>query len=690
VVRVLGRAVLLPAWTGSVPAFALGTALLASLALRLSRRRLGSSPEALADNTWAVLGLIPSTLAACALAAAWLLRAPLDGAALRVGLSMGAAALVWGHLRLVDPGRRLSVGRTTRDAVAGILTLGLTALAVVVARPLWPSGPLPLGAAVVGTLLLALALHRALRIATRALLAPQAGRLLQALAAGHVRLAETRSLPDLGRIALGAAREASADPTAEPVLHVFDPELELRIDAAGQPHLAPLPIHPQILARLREQPGEIILRAPLEAQLVRKPVMRPLAEAVIALDALCIVPLTLAGELEGALVVPRGRRRAALNLEELEALHRFANHVAGYLSVLAASERAQARVGELLAGRNEAHRALGVAREELERLGAEARALRAGGSLERVEAETLAYSDAMRAFWSRLRAASAVEVPVWLAAERGIPVLGLSRELHVRGSRADAPWVVAACGQVRREDAELALFGDGTAAHPGWLRMAAAGVLVLQDLPALPQEVQARLVEAVRSGRAQPLGDGAPYAVRARVVATARRSISELLAGEGLLPELGELFPVVLPVPPLRERAGDLPSLTLIELDRASRVLGRATVGIAPDAQARLDAHDWPGNHEELAAVVEQAVARADGPRVTLADLPSLGGASGHEGDAHPLEGSFESVEGRVLARALERAGGNKSEAARLLGLKRTTFLDKLRRHGLDPGARLH
>jgi DNA-binding NtrC family response regulator len=214
--------------------------------------------------------------------------------------------------------------------------------------------------------------------------------------------------------------------------------------------------------------------------------------------------------------------------------------------------------------------------------------------------------------------------------------------------------------------------------------------LALQDLPALPREVQARLAEALRSGRAQPEGEVEAFEVRARVVATARRSISELLAGDGLLPELGELFPVVLPVPPLRERKGDLPSLTLVELDRASRVLGRAAVGIAPDAQARLEGHQWPGNHDELAAVIERAAARAEGPRVTRADLPALGGGAGPEDGEHPLEGSFESVEGRVLARALQRAGGNKSEAARLLGLKRTTFLDKLKRHGLDPGARLH
>ncbi|MDH5676665.1 MAG: sigma-54-dependent Fis family transcriptional regulator, partial [Myxococcales bacterium] len=131
-------------------------------------------------------------------------------------------------------------------------------------------------------------------------------------------------------------------------------------------------------------------------------------------------------------------------------------------------------------------------------------------------------------------------------------------------------------------------------------------------------------------------------------------------------------------------RAEDLPSLLLLALDRASRVLGRPTIGIEPAARERLLRYDWPGNEEELQAVVERAVGRAQGPRVTLAELPELAAARGAGDGPHALDGTYEAVERRVLARALERASGNKSEAARLLGLKRTTFLTKLARHGIE------
>ncbi|MFW6086462.1 MAG: helix-turn-helix domain-containing protein, partial [Myxococcota bacterium] len=93
---------------------------------------------------------------------------------------------------------------------------------------------------------------------------------------------------------------------------------------------------------------------------------------------------------------------------------------------------------------------------------------------------------------------------------------------------------------------------------------------------------------------------------------------------------------------------------------------------------------DWPGNLRELQHVIDRAVAQAEGPQVRREDLPPLTPTSS-AGD--PLAGTYATIEERILRRAMERAEGNKSQAARMLGLKRTTFLDKLRRHHLDePG----
>ena len=101
----------------------------------------------------------------------------------------------------------------------------------------------------------------------------------------------------------------------------------------------------------------------------------------------------------------------------------------------------------------------------------------------------------------------------------------------------------------------------------------------------------------------------------------------------------------------------------------------------------RLLAHDWPGNLDELHAVVELAFTRCTARASQSPIAVARSAASGRARGRSPLDGTLERIERRVLARALERADGNKSEAARLLGLARTTFIDKLRRHGLDESA---
>ena len=95
--------------------------------------------------------------------------------------------------------------------------------------------------------------------------------------------------------------------------------------------------------------------------------------------------------------------------------------------------------------------------------------------------------------------------------------------------------------------------------------------------------------------------------------------------------------------------------------------------------------HDWPGDVAELELVIELAVASARGKTIAMSDLPPLAWPASDDGES--LDGTYVEVERRLLERALQRSGGNKSEAARRLGLKRTTFLDKLRRYGLEQRA---
>ena len=165
--------------------------------------------------------------------------------------------------------------------------------------------------------------------------------------------------------------------------------------------------------------------------------------------------------------------------------------------------------------------------------------------------------------------------------------------------------------------------------------------------------------------------------------ADARSADTEHEPLAGVEPELSSFFGEhTLLVPSLRERREDVPSLVLVAVDRACRVLARDPVGIDQAAMSALVDHEWPGDVAELELVIQLAVSRARGRTIGLSDLPPLAWAPAPLEEA--LDGTYLEVERRLLEQALRAANGNKSEAARRLGLKRTTFLDKLRRHGLE------
>ena len=262
----------------------------------------------------------------------------------------------------------------------------------------------------------------------------------------------------------------------------------------------------------------------------------------------------------------------------------------------------------------------------------------------------------------------------------------VSRFIHDRGPRWEAPFVVADCSAAPPDQVASLLFGSPSDGHTGWFQSATGGTLLLRDLPALSKENQARLARALAEQDAQQRPGETAGSLRPRIIATSRAPLTELeLRGALDLDLAKHLSSPGLTIPPLRDRREDVPSLALLAIDRACRVLAREPVGIAADAMAALVEHDWPGDVAELELIIELAVAQASGTTVALRDLPPLAWPGADE--EQPLTGTYTEVERRLLERALLRSGGNKSEAARMLGLKRTTFLDKLRRHGLEQRA---
>ena len=676
-----GSLVLLPsAWELAAPAFGV-TMLVGALALRLARRRLGSTPEALAAGGWAQLGVIFALGAALLMGGAIFAGAFSSASApARALIGLGVAALVAGHVAMIGARRQVHAGRNARRLLAAGVAVASVGWLAAAASDHVPHDPLSSAAFVAFAVVLAALVFSAARVVTRRLFAPFGARLLDGASEALAGAVGATTLDELGAVVLPPLRRASKDIEADPFLYIFDPPREVRVDAAGVARVEERELSLALRERMAEKPGEIVVAAPIAEQVVRRADLRPLADALGRLDALCVVPLAVDRELEGALVVPRGRRRGALTLEEIDRLERLGRHLASQVAMLAAHERSRGRIRDAVVARDRLAEELDASTEELSRLRADASILKAGGAAERFREPAIAYSPAMRKLTRRVEEVGPIDAPVLLIGEVGSALDRIGHLIHAAGGRRDGPFVVADCAAVRPERSEAALFGESEGSRPGWLRLADGGTCLLLDVPALSPQAQAKLAEAIATRRGS-LADGAgAYPIDARVIVTSRVDLATLV-GSGLFePELHKrLAPLVIDVPALRDRREDLPSLVLLALDRACRTAGRPVIGVDPSAMEILRAHDWPGNLRELTSVIERAVASARDTNVGVGDLPPLAPTV----EAEPLDGTYAEIEVRALEHALQRAGGNKSEAARLLGLKRTTFVDKLKRYDI-------
>ncbi len=686
--------VLLPARWADAPDHLLLASILLALGVRLSRRSLGSGPEALARNAWPIFGLSLALLATVVDRVIWATSLSVSATLARGLPVITALALVVSHVFLVDERRGLRAGRTIRRALTWTSTLAAVGAMGSLAT-LWLDAPaleLALGAMLLfaaGTLC-----QQVLARVVERTFAPFSGRLLGAATEARARLGPVKSVIDLGRALLPPLRDASGSDDAMPLLYTIDPALEVRVDRAGEAHLSARALPEALRDRLLERPGEALVKKALDGLVVRRPHLRGVVEALGALDALVVVPLSIDGELEGAIVVPKGRRRSAPTLEELRALERVADRSAGIVALLSSERRAQGRAGATDQRTHDLMDRIEVLEEERDRLRAEARSWKAGRPAHRMSGTTVAYSAPMRSLMERVVDVAALDAPVLLRAEGGAGVDQIAHAIHERSGRKDGPLVVADCTSVREERAAAALFGEGGVGsppefRPGWLSLARGGSLLLADVVALPLSVQHDLAESLAEREVRPLGGAGAEPIDVRVIATTRTDLAALVADGLFDPELARwLEPLTLEVPPLRDRPEDVSSLTLLALDRACRLLGRAPMGIDDEALDLLRAYDFPGNVRELTWVVTRAVGVAAGPTVEARDLPPLGAPEHDAAEGHPLDGTWSDLEKRILLRALDAADGNKSEAARALGLKRTTFLDKLRRHDLAPPAK--
>jgi two-component system, NtrC family, response regulator PilR len=312
-------------------------------------------------------------------------------------------------------------------------------------------------------------------------------------------------------------------------------------------------------------------------------------------------------------------------------------------------------------------------------------------------------SQPMRHLFQLLETVAATASTVLVTGETGTGKELAARALHHNSPRRANRFVALNCSAIPETLLEAELFGHVRGAftgavgnRQGRLEQAHRGTLFLDEVGTMSPALQAKLLRVLQEREFERVGDSHTVKIDVRVIAATHSDLMKMVA-EGTFREdlFYRLNVIPIRMPSLRERREDIPLLVQHFLDRLSAEAGRPPVTVSQDVMRRLMAHPWPGNVRQLENAVERALAFSKGrAQIEVADLsPEIQNMPAPEvvtDAAFPDEGLdlaryVEAVELSLIRRSLERTQGNKRQAARLLNLKRTTLIEKLKR--LDPAA---
>ncbi len=339
--------------------------------------------------------------------------------------------------------------------------------------------------------------------------------------------------------------------------------------------------------------------------------------------------------------------------------------------------------------------------EERERLKAENVRLR--DRVRRLERQ-YAFGEIVTGSGSMFRVMNLVETladhktTVLITGESGTGKELVARAIHTGGVRSSEPMVSINCGGIPATLLESELFGfrkgaftDAVKDKAGLFKEADGGTIFLDEIGELPLALQVKLLRVLQEEEITPLGATGAEKIDVRVIAaTARDLRKEVDAGKFREDLFYRINVVSIALPPLRERRGDIALLADHFIERFNRKLGKHTEGISNEAMSALARYNWPGNVRELENVLERAVLLGIGSMVALEDLPpSLTShedlrAAGAPEDCLSIKRASRRMERGLIQKALELAGGNRSQAARFLEISRPALLNKIRDYGLE------
>ncbi|HVT91479.1 MAG TPA: sigma-54 dependent transcriptional regulator [Bryobacteraceae bacterium] len=305
--------------------------------------------------------------------------------------------------------------------------------------------------------------------------------------------------------------------------------------------------------------------------------------------------------------------------------------------------------------------------------------------------------EGMREIFVTLDRVAPTRATVLLCGESGVGKDMIARALHHHSPRKDKPFVKINCTSIPENLMESELFGYEKGAFtganqtkPGKFEQADGGTVFLDEIGDVPGSVQVKLLRILQEREFERLGSNRTHHIDVRVVAATNVDLREALEQGRFREDLYYRLNVLpINVPPLRDRKEDIPFLAEHFVKKLSKDLGSPVRSISEDAIQRLKQYHWPGNVRELENVIERSMVLASSPVLEAADIrmdaaPKRAAAPGGQ-DAFLPEGmTLDGYEQSIIREALKRADGNKSQAARLLGLTRNALRYRLSQMGLD------
>jgi len=273
----------------------------------------------------------------------------------------------------------------------------------------------------------------------------------------------------------------------------------------------------------------------------------------------------------------------------------------------------------------------------------------------------------------------------------------VARAIHTRSPRAGKAFVPVNCTALSESLLESELFGHArgaftgaVAAKRGLFEMANDGTLFLDEIGDMGPKMQAQLLRVLQDGEVRPVGGTESIRVDVRLVCATNRDLeADVKTGRFREDLYFRINVVTVRMPPLRERAGDIPILVRHFLAKIARRESRAEASVSPEALEVLCRHSWPGNVRELENAIERAVAVAKGNVVLPSDLPVevYGGSPAEPGGIFDDRPTLSELEKRYIGLILAECGGNKKKAAERLGIDRRTLYRALERAGVAAGS---